>query len=80
MGHRNGPSSDEHRAEFSSPSPQVQPDTRLAYLGTLQLSEVARWGFSLTLPYLVWDLAVQRRDVTMEKWKKRIRALRTEKH
>lgn len=44
MGHRNGPSSDEHRAEFSSPSPQVQPDTRLAYLGTLQLSEVAKVG------------------------------------
>lgn len=49
-------------------------------MGALQLSEVARWGFRLTLPYLVWDLAVQRRDVTMERLKKRIRALRTEKH
>lgn len=59
---------------------RAQPDTKLAYLGTLRLSEVARWGFRLILPYPVWDLAVQRRDVTMERWKKRIRALRTEKH
>lgn len=43
---------------------RTQPDTRLAYLGTLQLSEAARWGFRLSLPYLVGDLAVQRGDVT----------------